>query len=103
MKLSKDVNQHEKGDLSFKDLAGLQNSSQEDMESSITDTSKDPVYSPSHEISDSKEISFSQGDDDEYTSEDNGNPDGGYSEDEISILSKSDKGNPKKTSQQLPL
>ena len=97
MKFSKDVNEDEKGDLSFKDLAGKQNSSQEDMESSITDTSNNLTYSPSQKITDSKDISYSQGDDDEYTSEDNNNPDGNYSEDEIIVSSKAEKGNPKKT------
>ena len=37
-----------------------------------------------------------------YTSEDNDNPDGEESEDEISILSKGDKGKCNKTSGQLP-
>ena len=50
------MNPEEKGDLSFKYLAGLQNLSQEDMDSSITDTSKDPTYFLSQEISDSKVI-----------------------------------------------
>ena len=43
MKFGKEIDGEEKGDLSFKDLASQQNLSQEDMESTMTDTSKDPT------------------------------------------------------------
>ena len=40
MKFGKEIDGEEKGDLSFKDLASQQ---KEDMESTMTDTSKDPT------------------------------------------------------------
>ena len=92
MKFGKEIDGEEKGDLSFKDLASQQNLSQEDMESTMTDTSKDPTYSLSQEVSDNKDVSYSQGNDEEYTSEDEYQEDNGSSsEEEISVTLKNEK------------